>query len=177
MAKLPNLKLSESEVSQTFDLKEILGVDVRDYPEVKDAIGEAIIQKIIDRTESGVDVSGKKFKNYSDEYVGSLPFKAFGKSANDVNLTQTGAMLGTIDIIQDKGNKIKIGWEDPTENAKAYNHNAGDTVKKREFFGLTAADLKSISAEFKPDLRKSVNDEVLLSKLDKIADFILSDDE
>ena len=84
-------------------------------------------------------------------------------------------MLGLLDIIEDKGNKIKIGWTDPTENAKAFNHNTGDTVKKREFFGITAQDIKAISTEFKPDLKKSKNDEALLKKLDKIADFI--DDE
>lgn len=170
--------MSQSEVSQTFDLKQILGIDVSDFPEVKQAIGQAIIDKIISRTESGEDVSGKNFKGYSKEYVNSLAFKAFGKSENDVNLTLTGSMLGTIDIIEDSGNKIKIGWSDDTENAKAYNHNTGDTVKKREFFGITSDDIKAISNEFKPDLRKSKNDEVLLKKLDKIADFILrSEDE
>ena len=84
-------------------------------------------------------------------------------------------MLSLLDIVEDKGNKIKIGWSDDVENAKAYNHNTGDTVKKREFFGITSGDIKAISKEFKPDLKKSKNDESLLKKLDKIAGFI--DDE
>jgi len=175
LAKLPNLKLSESEVSQTFDLKEILGVDTKDFPEIKQAVGEAIIQRIVDRTESGQDVSGRSFKSYSDSYVESLPFKAFGKKDSEINLTQTGSMLGTIDIVKDSGNKITIGWSDPTENAKAYNHQTGDTVKKREFFGLNTGDIKAITKEFKPDLKKSKNDEILLNKLNKIAQFIIDE--
>lgn len=145
---------------------------MKDYPEVKQAIGEAFIQNIVDRTESGVDVNGKEFKSYSDKYTESLAFKAFGKSSSEVNLTQTGAMLGLIDIVEDKGNKIKIGWSDDTENAKAYNHNTGDTVKKRQFFGITQADINKIKSEFKPDLKKSSNDDVILKKLAKIAGFI-----
>jgi len=173
--KLPNLKLTQSEVSQTFDFKEILGVDLSDFPEVKQAIGEAIIQKIIDRTASGVDVSGKSFKKYSTNYLESDTFKAFGKSG-DVDMELTGGMLGLIDIISDKGSKITIGWDDATENAKAYNHNFGDTLPKRQFFGITADDVKAISKEFKPDLRRDSNDAQLIKKLNKIAGFI-EDDE
>lgn len=175
MAKIPNLKLSESEVSQTFDLKKILGVDLSDMPEVKDAIAQALIDRIVQRTESGKDVEGNKFDSYSKEYKDSTAFKAFGKT-NKVNLTQTGDMLGLLNVIEDKGNSIKIGWDDTTENAKAYNHQTGDTVKKRQFFGITAEEIKTISAEFKPDLKKSKNDEAILSKLDKIAEFIANED-
>jgi hypothetical protein len=177
LAKLPNLKLTQNEVSQTFDLKKILGVDVSDMPEVKQAIGQALVDHIITRTENGEDVSNKSFKGYSKEYINSLAFKAYDKSAGDVNLTLTGGMLGTLDIIEDSGNKIKIGWEDSTENAKAYNHNTGDTVKKREFFGITESEVKAISQEFKPDLKRSKNDDILLKKLDKIAGFILDFDD
>lgn len=171
MAKIPNLKMTESEVSQTFDLKEILGVDVSDTPAIKEAIGQALIDKIIERTESGVDVNGNKFEKYSEDYKDSLAFKAFGKTGK-VNLTQSGQMLGTLDLIENKGNKIKIGWDDETENAKAYNHNTGDTVKKRQFFGITAEDIKAIRDEFKPDLKTTENDKILLKKLSKIAGFV-----
>jgi hypothetical protein len=165
--------MKESEVSQTFDLKEILGVSVSNMPEVKEAIGEAFIQKIIERTESGEGVDGKKFTEYSNEYADSLAFKAFGKKKNKVNLTQTGSMLGTLDIVESKGNKIKIGWDDDTENAKAYNHNTGDTITKRAFFGITDDDIKAVSKEFKPNLLKESNDEVLTKKLDQIAKIAL----
>lgn len=172
--KIPNLKLTESEVSQTIDLKKLLGVDVSDYPEIKEAIGQAIIDLIVSRTESGKDIAGNSFDSYSKEYKNSLAFKAFGKT-NKVNLTQSGDMLAFMDIVESKGNTIKIGWADDEENAKAYNHNTGDTVPKRAFFGVTDSDLKKISDEFKPDLKKSKSDEILINKINKITDFIIED--
>ena len=174
MSKISNLKLTQSEVSQTIDLKKVLGVDLTDYPEVKQAIGQAIIDLIVSRTEDGLDVNGKKFANYSKDYKDSLAFKAFGKT-NKVNLSQTGEMLSLMDIIDDSSNKLKIGWNDETENAKAYNHNVGDTVPKRPFFGVNDADLKKITDEFKPDLKKNQSDAAILKKLNKIADFIIED--
>jgi hypothetical protein len=143
-------------------------------PEVKEAIGQAIIDFIRDRTESGVDVAGKRFDSYSKDYKDSDAFKAYGKT-NKVNLSQTGDMLQLMDIVNSDGNTIKIGWEDTVENAKAYNHNIGDTVKKRQFFGVTSEDIKKLSKEFKPDLKNSKNDQAILNKLDKIAGFILED--
>ena len=174
MPKISNLKLAQSEVSQTIDLKKVLGIDLTDYPEVKKAIGQAIIDLMVSRTEDGLDVNGKKFAKYSNEYKESLPFKAFGKTAK-VNLTQAGDMLSLIDILDDSGNKLKIGWADETENAKAYNHNTGDTVPKRQFFGITDEDLRKITDEFKPDLKKSQSDTAILNKLNKIADYIIED--
>lgn len=172
--KIPNLKLTEAEVSQTIDLKKLLGVDVSEYPEIKEAIGQAIIDLMVSRTESGKDVSGNNFFQYSKEYKNSLAFKAFGKT-NKVNLTQSGDMLAFLDIVENKGNTIKIGWADDEENAKAYNHNAGDTVPKRAFFGVTDNDLKKITDEFKPDLKRSKNDDIIISKINQITDFIIED--
>lgn len=149
MAKLNGLKLSEDEVSQTIDLKELFGVSVIGSEGLKQAIGGAIIDKIVNRTESGVGVDGKKLKApYSKDYSESLDFKAFGKSKNKVNMTLTGQMLGSLDIVESKGNSIKIGWDDSEENAKAYNHNTGDTVPKRPFFGVTEKELREIKSEF-----------------------------
>lgn len=173
-AKIPGFKLTENEVSQTLDLKEILGIDVSNNQEIKDAIGQAIIDRIIERTESGKSIHGKDFKkaepdsNYSHEYRDSHTFKAYGKNNNKINMTLTGNMLGTMDIIKDEKNKITIGWDDPTENAKAYNHNFGDTVPKREFFGITTGEINEIARKYKPDLMTNENDERLLNKIAKL---------
>lgn len=171
MAKT-KLKITEQEVSQTFDLKKILGVDVSDLPELKRAFGQAVIDHIVERTESGTDRNGNKFQAYAKEYKESDAFKAFGKT-NKVNLSLSGDMLSLLDIVEDKGNTLKIGWREDVENAKAYNHNVGDTVKKRPFFGINESDLASISSEFKPDFKKSANDDVILGKLDKLTAFIV----
>lgn len=172
MAKIPNLKLSETEVSQTFDLKELTGLDMSEFPEAKEAIGQAFIDKIVERTQAGKDVDGDSFDKYSKVYKESLGFQAFGKT-NKVNLTQSGEMLGTLDIIENKGNKIKIGWDDEINNAKAYNHNKGDTVPKRSFFGITSDELAELKKEFKPKLTKETNDDIILRRLDALAEKIL----
>jgi hypothetical protein len=148
VAKLEGLKLTESEVSQTIDLKEVFGVSLSGNDALKQVIGQALIDRIIDRTESNKDVNGRALKKYSKEYVASDDFKAFGKSESDVNMTLTGNMLGTLDIVDASGSKVKIGWNDAVENAKAYNHNVGDTVSKRAFFGVTKQDIESIKREF-----------------------------
>jgi hypothetical protein len=172
MTKIKNLKLTEREVSQTLNLKEILGFDVSDMPELRAAFGQAIIDYIVERTEAGVDIYGREFASYDQNYVHSDNFKAFDKTKK-VNLTMSGSMLGSMDIIESKGNEIKIGWKDSEENAKAYNHNTGDTVRKRQFFGVSDADLKNLSKEFKPDFNKSKNDQDILNKIELISSFLL----
>ena len=145
-------KITKKEVSQKFNLGEYFGVDFGRDPDLKQEIGQAIIDKIIERTEDGKDISEKGFKKYSKEYVDSDEFKDFGKSKNEINMTLTGRMLDDIDIISESRNTIKIGFEDSTEILKAFNHNTGDTVKKRKFFGIRERDLKEIGKEFRSEL-------------------------
>lgn len=172
MAKIQGLKLTEAEVSQTIDLKEVFGVSLVGNEALKQQIGQALIDRIIERTESNLDVNGKNLKPYSKEYIESDDFKAFDKSENDVNMTLTGNMLGTLDIVDTSGSKIKLGWDDATENAKAYNHNVGDTVKKRPFFGVTKADIDVVKKEFIDEV--SAQRSRLQSELDQIRSTIIS---
>lgn len=170
MAKLNGLKLSQGEVSQTIDLKDVFGVPIVANDQLAEAIGQAMIDKIVKRTESGIDVDGKAFKKYSKEYKDSLAFKAFGKDGS-VNLRLTGQMLDTLDVKDIKASKIKIGWDDSIENAKAFNHNTGDTLPKRQFFGITDKELAEIKDEFKDrvvEASTSLKDETA-----KIKDVIL----
>ena len=146
-------KITKKEVSQKFNLGEYFGVDFGRDPDLKLEIGQAIIDKIIERTEDGQDISENDFKKYSKEYVESDEFKDFGKSKNEINMTLTGRMLDDIDIISESRNTIKIGFEDETETLKAFNHNTGDTVKKRKFFGIRSEDLKEIGCEFRDELK------------------------
>lgn len=141
-------------VYQTFNLKEMFGVDLKDMPEIREAIGQAIVEKIVARTESGKAIGGNRdLAPYSEAYAKSLAFKAAGKSKSKVNMTQTGDMLGLMDIIEQSRNTVTVGWDDETENAKAYNHNTGDTVRKRQFFGLSKAEIKDIIRQFKPEVQ------------------------
>jgi hypothetical protein len=103
--------------------------------EEKLALSEDLIEYIRKRTaKKQEDVSGKKFKSYSPEYVKSLDFKIAGKSKGKVNLTQTGDMLAAIETLDIKSNKIKIGFERGTlENAKA---DGNANVNGRPFLGF-----------------------------------------
>jgi hypothetical protein len=147
----------KDKVYQRFNLKELYGVDFSDMPELKAAIGQAIIDKIISRTKDGLAIGGNKaLKAYAKEYVESLNFKAYGKSKDNVNMTMSGDMLGTLDIIDESSNTISIGWDDEQQAAKAYNHNTGDTVTKRPFFGLNKSETDELRKQFKNEVRDAV---------------------
>lgn len=153
MAKIPNLKLTQSEVSQTLNLKDILGYSPDE--DVKQAFGQVMIDKIISRTQDGSDVNGREFAKYSESYKNSSIFKAYGKTS-DVNLELTGGMLSGLDIIKSTRNTITVGINDETA-ARAYGNITGmkghptldGVTPKRNFFGLTAADIKEIRKAFK----------------------------
>jgi hypothetical protein len=142
-----NLKLK-------LNLKEILGLDVSRNEGLKRALGERFLRRIQERTEENTSRTGKTFKKYSDVYVDSLDFKAAGKSEDDVNLKLTGDMLGLMQVnAKDNSNIVEISWESDNERAKAFNHVTGDTVPKRDFFGLPSIDVKEIKNEFRSEIR------------------------
>lgn len=177
MAKVKGITLKKNKVEQTFDLSDLFGASLKGRRDVKEAIGQAIIDKIITRTESGKAIGGKtKLKKpYSKSYQKSLDFKAAGKSKNSINMSLTGDMLGLLDIKKQSGDSITIGWKDKVENNKAFNHNTGDTVPRREFFGLNKKEMGDIKREFKSEVEdvldkpKTEDSLFLLSIIDKIA--------
>jgi len=138
-------------VRYEIDLEELFGQQIDD-PELRDAIGQRVIDRIVERTLSGRSKTGHVFKGYSDSYIKSAIFKAFGKDPSNVNMRLKGDMLGQMDIIEQDSKKIALGWGDTTQNAKAYNHTQGDTLPKRDFFGLPKRDLDKIRKEFAPEI-------------------------
>ena len=109
--KSPKITLSKFE--QEIDLKELFGVDLSDDDSLKQAIGQFLIDRMLERVDSGKGIGGVKLKSpYSKEYSKSLEFKAAGKSRGKVNMSLTGDMLASIDLLSTDGNKIKIGIED-----------------------------------------------------------------
>lgn len=153
MAKaVGNLKLSLDEVSQTIDLSAEAGVDLSRDPSLVRQIGQEIIDFMVERSQNGRGLGGVKLKSpYSKAYQESLEFKAFGKSATDVNMTLTGDMLGSIDIGDDSPDALKIQVEDDLQIKKSYNHNVGDTLQKRPFFGVDSSELQGILSSHKDD--------------------------
>lgn len=140
------------------NLDELFGTLIPNSTELRQAVGQAIIDRIRERTADNIDKDGKRFKNYSKEYAESLEFAAYGKSKNDPNLEQTGDMLGLLDIIEEKKNKIIIGWTDDEQAAKAHGHVTGNVGTKRDFLGLPESELAEIADEFSDAVRAEVAD-------------------
>jgi hypothetical protein len=165
-----DLKLTESEVSQTINLRELLG-GLADNQAITESFKAALVDHIRDRTRSGRDADGKLFTPYSKSYKNSLAFKVYGKS--DVDMTLTGDMLDTMKV-EEKGFDIKITFDGLLNNTKAFAHMTGfeghptiKDTKPRKFFGITDKELEKIAMNFKPDLstESKKNDQTLIGKL------------
>lgn len=158
-------KITKKRTQQIINLEEEFGVDLRRNTALKQALGQAIIDKMLKRTSDGngiiftKDGKGRRVKlksPYSDKYAESDEFKAFGKKKNKVNMELTGDMLASIDILRSRGNELVIGIDDPEEVEKSFNHNTGDTVPKRPFFGVSKKELREIKKEFNGDIKKAI---------------------
>ncbi|MFO0447763.1 MAG: hypothetical protein ACK52I_03575 [Pseudomonadota bacterium] len=153
-------KVSLSKIEQEIDLKEFFDADLAESRGIKEAIAQAVIDKIVERTEGG---EGLRFSSngaatpiklkspYSKMYAESLEFKAAGKSKNKVNMTLSGDMLAGIDVGSVEGNKIKIYIRDD-QVPKAFNHLTGDTVPARPFFGISKSEMEDIASKFRVDV-------------------------
>lgn len=143
------MKLS---IDKTITLSEVsLEVEILEEATFGDVINQIAfeaIDLIVQRTENGLDVRGNSFKNYSKEYTESQNFEAFGKSSGDVNLVQEGNMINSIQVIEAYDNYFKIGYTDELNTLKAFNHNTGDTVPRREFFGINKKEMNSILEKY-----------------------------
>lgn len=151
---LKDPKYKKEEVSQKVNLKDAFDVDFTGHEDLRTQIGQALIDRVVERTQSGKDVRGRDFKGpYSREYKDSGEYQDF-KTSSKVNMTLRGDMLDDINIISQSSNTVKIGFTDEKETLKAYNHNKGDTVPKRQFFGIQKSDLKYIKKEFRLELKE-----------------------
>jgi hypothetical protein len=158
----PGIKLSQSKVTQTIDLNEVVGSDISADEVLVTKIGQAIIDYMEERVEDGLGLNRVKLKSpYSKSYSESLDFVAAGKSRNDVNMKLSGDMMGSIDLIKTDGSVITIGIDDEAQAVKAYGHQTGfkghptlDSPKnKRPFFGVTNKELKDyVLKEFKDEI-------------------------
>ena len=174
-------KVTKSTIEQEIDLGEIFGIDATDAPALKNALAQAIIDHIVSRTQDGKGMrfggygsgTGLKLKSpYSKEYQESLEFKAAGKKATEVNMTLTGDMLASLDVISTRGNKIKIGISDDLQILKAFNHITGDTVPERPWFGVNRDELEQIGGNFSSDFSRLRTSDIVNSRQQKLLDFI-----
>lgn len=130
-------------------------------------LGEEIAEKIRKNAESGKGIafdnkglregivdSYVKFKKYSKSYINSLDFKNAGKSAGSVDLTLSGDLLQSLDVVKDSPSEIVLGFPDD-QNGKAdgnirgtYGKEKPNPDKARNFLGLTQSDFNKIIKKY-----------------------------
>jgi len=139
----------------TIDLDDEFGTKLPDDVFLKESIGQALIDEMVRRTQDGNDLKGKPFKGYSSAYMTKT-----GKT-NPPDLTLTGDMLDSLDVINVSGSKVKIGFNQSDVIPRAFNHNTGDTLPKREFFGIMREELNTVINDWKREVnRTKVREEV-----------------
>lgn len=138
-----------SEVKLKINLADMFGELVPDDDEFKSRVAQAVIDRITERTQDNMDKRGQSFTPYSDAYA-----KKKGVSAGDVDMTDFGDMLANMQETDSTSQTVTIGFPDERENAKAYNHTTGDTVPKRDFFGLPKYELEAIAESFRDELEE-----------------------
>jgi hypothetical protein len=134
MSQLEITLKKNKEVSQTFNLNDLFGRKVEQSE--ADAFFELVKERIIERSQFGLDVNDNPFADYSPEYA---EFK--GVSVGDVDMTLSSDMLENIEYEFKNGIlKVKVNEDDA---GKAYGHMTGfkghPTIKngpQREFFGV-----------------------------------------
>jgi hypothetical protein len=133
------MAINQSEVSFSFEIPAFDDVPESKREELVDEVGEYLLDSILDYVgESKSPVAGGEFKkDLSDSYK-----KISGKT--NANLDFTGSMLDSLQIIPDYENgSVIIGVFDPDETPKAFNHNVGDTLPKRQFIPSEGELLKA----------------------------------
>ena len=130
-------------------------VDLSDYDLTKDEkaeVGDLIVERIVNRTDKGIDADGEKFAKYSKGYIKSLDFQNAGKSKGKVNLQLSGDMLAALKVLKDKGDSLTIGFDKGSvENAKAdgnirgtYGTDKANPFLSRDFLGISDDELIKI---------------------------------
>ena len=109
----------------------------------REVLGNEIARFIIERTRKGLDINNRPFKAYSESYKDSIDFDNAGKT-NRVNLTLTGEMLNTVELLSHGLGFVKIGFDDSESNDKAsFNRQNG-----RDFLGINQKDLNLLISKF-----------------------------
>lgn len=174
-AKIDGLNLDEDSVYQEIDLEGVDDVTAQ-------IIGQEMIDLIISRTtQQNKSVDGQPFKPYKKSYKGSEAFEQYGKT-NKVNMTLSGDMLGSLDVLDYGDGFVRIGFDDELESAKAHGHMTGMGGKGtiRRFFGVNKSELQNIVNQY-PQKKEKIGDILeALSFLEKdkdpgTIDFLLGD--
>lgn len=137
-------------------------------------IAEFVIDHIVARSLNGLDKNNKKFPNYEIDYANK---KNVG--VGDVDLTLSGEMLESLELVSHKPGEIIIGYKDPSDElaGKVEGNRIGsygrepNKDKARDFLGIPEDELDILigAMESKIDLtRKEVDPFDTISILDQL---------
>ena len=136
-----------------------INVDDRYSDSELQAIGQDVIDHIVERTRSrNLDKNNETLGRYSDSYADSLEFQIAGKSKGSVDLTLTGEMLDSLQILRTRRGVIEIGYPAGSSlNDKVEGNRLGsygkspNRAKARDFLGIHESNLNSILADYPVD--------------------------
>jgi hypothetical protein len=138
-----------SEAIVEIDLKAYLGKNVGDT--TTELIAEEILNFIVERTKKGKGMDGSSFPAYSSAYKNSDAFKLGGKTSK-VNLTLSGEMLDSIEVIKARNGKLSFGYSDKNDMSGraegnitgSYGKPQGDSSKARRFLDISPKEIAKI---------------------------------
>ena len=135
------------EVSQTINLNDLIEGEATEQQAAE--FFDLVKERIIERSQSGVDINESPFDDYSEKYAESK-----GVSVGDVDMTLSSDMLENINY-EFKNGVIKI-FVDENEAPRAYAHMTGfkghPTIKNgpvRKFFGVNDDDAVNFAESVK----------------------------
>lgn len=144
-------------------------------------VAEEILNFIVERSKKGYGSDGDKFPGYSAAYKKSDAFKLAGKSSK-VDLTLSGEMLDSLEVLQAKRGKIVIGFQKGSDmNGRAegnilgtYGTSKPDPDKARNFMGLSGKELSKIIRELNilpKDIQNQIAKDAKAGAIDIIDNF------
>lgn len=144
-------------------------------------VAEEILNFIVERTKKGYGSDGEKFPGYSPSYKASDAFKLGGKSSK-VDLTLSGEMLDSLEVLEAKRGKIVFGYaKDSDMNGRAdgncrgsYGTSKDDPSKARNFMELSGKELAKIirSLDILPkDIQNQIAKDAKAGAIDIIDNF------
>lgn len=129
-------------------------------------LAELIMVEIRKMTKRSLDVDGAPFAEYSESYKESTEFEIAGKTSK-VNLTLTGDMLASMELITHIKGQVRIGYKKTNPeagkvqgNQSGIRGNSMDIVNPRPFLGLPEPVLKSLYNKVRLKTAVKINEDL-----------------
>lgn len=116
----------------------------------REILADQIIQRITGRTERGLDIDNSRFTGYSRSYREEL--RKIGARSN-VDLTLTGEMLASIELLDHGPGFIEVGISPGTYASRKarWNQGGNSNIPSRPFMGIRDSEAKSLEAPILED--------------------------